>query len=141
MEITISFGVSASTSGEAFDYDQVFAAADAALYEAKRDRPQPGLTVAPARRRQGRLPDRTPAPARLRLAAKGAAGSSFASSRRFSNARPIEQHEHHRDDRQPDQVEHGHVQLEDVEVEAEVQGKRGVERDQDGPDLGRAEVP
>jgi diguanylate cyclase (GGDEF)-like protein len=36
IETTMSFGVSASTEGEPFDYDRVFAAADAALYEAKR---------------------------------------------------------------------------------------------------------
>ena len=35
VNLTISFGVNASRTGEAFDYDQVFAAADAALYEAK----------------------------------------------------------------------------------------------------------
>jgi diguanylate cyclase (GGDEF)-like protein len=34
--VTISFGVSASPRGRAFDYDEVFVAADAALYEAKR---------------------------------------------------------------------------------------------------------
>jgi len=33
--LTISFGVSASAPGDGFDYDQVFAAADEALYEAK----------------------------------------------------------------------------------------------------------
>src|SRR5206468_7158073 len=33
--LTVSFGVSASGRGERFDYDLVFAAADAALYEAK----------------------------------------------------------------------------------------------------------
>jgi diguanylate cyclase (GGDEF)-like protein len=33
--LTISFGVSASTRGASFDYDRVFAAADAALYDAK----------------------------------------------------------------------------------------------------------
>ena len=36
IEITMSFGVGASTEGEPFAYDRVFAAADAALYEAKR---------------------------------------------------------------------------------------------------------
>jgi len=36
LRVTMSFGVSASRRGEAFDYDAVFAAADAALYEAKR---------------------------------------------------------------------------------------------------------
>jgi diguanylate cyclase (GGDEF)-like protein len=35
-KLTMSFGVSASTPGAEFDYDAVFAAADAALYEAKR---------------------------------------------------------------------------------------------------------
>jgi diguanylate cyclase (GGDEF)-like protein len=34
--VTISFGVSASPRGRQFDYDEVFVAADAALYEAKR---------------------------------------------------------------------------------------------------------
>jgi diguanylate cyclase (GGDEF)-like protein len=34
--LTMSFGVSASAPGTEFDYDAVFAAADAALYEAKR---------------------------------------------------------------------------------------------------------
>ena len=34
--LTMSFGVSASARGERFDYERVFAAADAALYEAKR---------------------------------------------------------------------------------------------------------
>ncbi len=34
--LTMSFGVSASPAGEGFDYKRVFAAADAALYEAKR---------------------------------------------------------------------------------------------------------
>jgi len=33
----MSFGVDASRRGEAFDYARVFAQADAALYEAKRD--------------------------------------------------------------------------------------------------------
>lgn len=33
--LTISFGVAASPRGEGFDYDEVFAAADEALYEAK----------------------------------------------------------------------------------------------------------
>ena len=33
--LTMSFGVSASPAGDGFDYKQVFAAADAALYEAK----------------------------------------------------------------------------------------------------------
>ncbi len=35
-DVTMSFGVSVSPPHQAFDYDQVFAAADAALYEAKR---------------------------------------------------------------------------------------------------------
>lgn len=35
-EVTMSFGVSASHSGDTFDYDAVFAVADAALYQAKR---------------------------------------------------------------------------------------------------------
>jgi len=35
VNVTISLGVSASTKGQKFDYDAVFAAADAALYEAK----------------------------------------------------------------------------------------------------------
>jgi diguanylate cyclase (GGDEF)-like protein len=35
VNITISFGVNASKVGGSFDYDEVFAAADAALYEAK----------------------------------------------------------------------------------------------------------
>jgi PleD family two-component response regulator len=34
--VTMSFGVGASERGETFDYDAVFAKADAALYEAKR---------------------------------------------------------------------------------------------------------
>jgi diguanylate cyclase (GGDEF)-like protein len=34
--VTMSFGTAASARGEAFDYDTVFARADAALYEAKR---------------------------------------------------------------------------------------------------------
>jgi GGDEF domain-containing protein len=34
-ELTMSFGAAASPPGEAFDYRAVFAAADAALYEAK----------------------------------------------------------------------------------------------------------
>ncbi len=34
--MTLSCGASASERGQAFDYQQVFAAADAALYEAKR---------------------------------------------------------------------------------------------------------
>jgi diguanylate cyclase (GGDEF)-like protein len=36
VKLTMSFGVSASQSGSEFDYDSVFGAADAALYEAKR---------------------------------------------------------------------------------------------------------
>jgi GGDEF domain-containing protein len=36
VQLTMSFGVSASKRGSAFDYDEVFAVADAALYEAKR---------------------------------------------------------------------------------------------------------
>jgi len=36
VKLTMSFGVSASQRGNAFDYDAVFAEADAALYEAKR---------------------------------------------------------------------------------------------------------
>jgi diguanylate cyclase (GGDEF)-like protein len=36
VEMTMSFGVSASPSGHQFDYRSVFAAADAGLYEAKR---------------------------------------------------------------------------------------------------------
>jgi diguanylate cyclase (GGDEF)-like protein len=36
VRLTMSFGVSASAPGAEFDYDAVFAAADAALYEAKR---------------------------------------------------------------------------------------------------------
>lgn len=36
VEITVSLGVSASARGDAFDYQRVFAEADAALYEAKR---------------------------------------------------------------------------------------------------------
>jgi diguanylate cyclase (GGDEF)-like protein len=35
VELTMSFGVSGSDSGQTFDYDAVFAEADAALYEAK----------------------------------------------------------------------------------------------------------
>jgi len=35
-KLTLSLGVAATRRGEAFDYDSVFAAADAALYEAKR---------------------------------------------------------------------------------------------------------
>jgi diguanylate cyclase (GGDEF)-like protein len=44
-EMTMSFGVSASHRGDAFDYDSVFAVADAALYQAKnsgRDRVRSG---------------------------------------------------------------------------------------------------
>jgi diguanylate cyclase (GGDEF)-like protein len=49
--VTMSFGVAASASGEVFDYETVFAAADAALYEAKhggRNRvfPPPAATLA-----------------------------------------------------------------------------------------------
>jgi diguanylate cyclase (GGDEF)-like protein len=36
VRMTMSFGVSASSQGESFDYDASFAAADGALYEAKR---------------------------------------------------------------------------------------------------------
>jgi diguanylate cyclase (GGDEF)-like protein len=36
-DMTMSFGVSASTRGEAFDYERVFSEADLALYEAKRN--------------------------------------------------------------------------------------------------------
>jgi PleD family two-component response regulator len=36
VKLTMSFGVSASKRGSEFDYDAVFAEADAALYEAKR---------------------------------------------------------------------------------------------------------
>lgn len=36
LDVTMSFGVDASRPGETFDYDKVFAAADAALYVAKR---------------------------------------------------------------------------------------------------------
>jgi diguanylate cyclase (GGDEF)-like protein len=36
IEMTMSFGVSGSPSGHAFDYHDIFANADAALYEAKR---------------------------------------------------------------------------------------------------------
>jgi diguanylate cyclase (GGDEF)-like protein len=36
LHVTMSFGVGASRRGEPFDYDAVFCAADAALYEAKR---------------------------------------------------------------------------------------------------------
>lgn len=36
VKVTMSFGVSSSPSGQPFDYEQVFAAADAALYDAKR---------------------------------------------------------------------------------------------------------
>jgi diguanylate cyclase (GGDEF)-like protein len=35
-DVTMSFGTAASVSGERFDYETVFAAADAALYDAKR---------------------------------------------------------------------------------------------------------
>jgi hypothetical protein len=34
--VTMSFGVAASAGGRAFDFEAVFAEADAALYEAKR---------------------------------------------------------------------------------------------------------
>jgi diguanylate cyclase (GGDEF)-like protein len=37
LDITMSFGVGASSSGEPFDYPEVFKRADAALYRAKRD--------------------------------------------------------------------------------------------------------
>jgi diguanylate cyclase (GGDEF)-like protein len=53
VQLTMSFGVSASAPGCEFDYDAVFAAADAALYEAKRGgrdqvvtEPKPALAVA-----------------------------------------------------------------------------------------------
>lgn len=36
VQVTMSFGVSASVYGELFDYDRVFEAADAALYDAKK---------------------------------------------------------------------------------------------------------
>jgi diguanylate cyclase (GGDEF)-like protein len=50
VRLTMSFGVSASPRGAEFDYDAVFAAADAALYEAKRGGrdqvvPEPKLAV------------------------------------------------------------------------------------------------
>ena len=35
LNVTMSFGVSCSSYGEVFDYERVFEAADAALYEAK----------------------------------------------------------------------------------------------------------
>jgi PleD family two-component response regulator len=34
--VTMSFGVAASAPGDRFEYERVFAEADAALYEAKR---------------------------------------------------------------------------------------------------------
>lgn len=37
VRVTLSCGVAASAAGSSFDYDEVFAAADAALYEAKRE--------------------------------------------------------------------------------------------------------
>ena len=53
VRLTMSFGVSASSPGCEFDYDAVFAAADAALYEAKRGGrdqvvadPRPAMAVA-----------------------------------------------------------------------------------------------
>ena len=53
VRLTMSFGVSASSPGREFDYDAVFAAADAALYEAKRGGrdqvvadPRPAMAVA-----------------------------------------------------------------------------------------------
>jgi diguanylate cyclase (GGDEF)-like protein len=53
VRLTMSFGVSASPPGVEFDYDAVFAAADAALYEAKRGgrdqvvaEPEPAFAVA-----------------------------------------------------------------------------------------------
>jgi diguanylate cyclase (GGDEF)-like protein len=50
VQLTMSFGVSASAPGSEFEYDVVFAAADAALYEAKRGGrdqvvPEPKLAV------------------------------------------------------------------------------------------------
>jgi PleD family two-component response regulator len=36
VRVTLSCGVAASRPGSTFDYEQVFAAADGALYEAKR---------------------------------------------------------------------------------------------------------
>jgi PleD family two-component response regulator len=36
VQLTMSFGVSASLPGTEFHYDEVFAGADAALYQAKR---------------------------------------------------------------------------------------------------------
>jgi diguanylate cyclase (GGDEF)-like protein len=60
-DITISFGVSTSIAGERFDYEQVFAAADEALYGAKalgRNR----VGTAELVERPGTRPATTPAP-------------------------------------------------------------------------------
>jgi diguanylate cyclase (GGDEF)-like protein len=51
VNLTISFGVNASKSGESFDYDQIFGGADKALYEAKQ-----------AGRNQVRVADQSAAP-------------------------------------------------------------------------------
>jgi diguanylate cyclase (GGDEF)-like protein len=48
VEMTMSFGVSGSPSGHAFDYEEVFANADAALYEAKRNGRNQVCSHAPA---------------------------------------------------------------------------------------------
>jgi diguanylate cyclase (GGDEF)-like protein len=68
VETTMSFGVSTSVSGERFDYERVFAAADDALYEAKslgRNRVCGSELVEPASRRspQAQAPRAATSPA------------------------------------------------------------------------------
>ena len=60
--LTMSFGVAASAKGEPFDYETVFEAADAALYEAKRD----GRNRVRSANRPGKLHGRARSRARRR---------------------------------------------------------------------------